>query len=403
MAIYARISRMDQKLPSNNQSVENQICLAKEYIARDTMLCHMQIQVFRDVGYTGTNFNRPAVRKLLAGIYLGRIQAIVVKDFSRLSRNHIQLSELREDTFVRYPVIFISIGDGYDSRKRETVELCAGFRSIFYEYYCRDISRKVKHALEAKKRNGEYSVAKVCFGYRKDKAGKLEICPQEARLVREIFTQAAKGKNTVQIANVLNLDEMEIALEEFAGKDNKKYWQPAEIWRILNNPIYAGTYIWHKYENEYRNGFFTRCVDREEWIRQEEHHLAIIPPEEFRRVQQRLKRTAGYGQKRRPRHIFHGITRCGYCHKALCRHRHKRELLVCKERHGEEQVIVEWRTLWEICARLWFGEELPKMQQWEMELFLQQFVQQIIVGPERSLLIWWKVTESAGETIDGGR
>lgn len=391
VAVYARISCIDRENRSNHQSIDNQIHLATEYINRDPELCRMRIQVFRDEGYTGTSLNRPAVQKLLAGIYLGKIQALVVKDFSRLSRNHIQMSELRENTFVRYPVIFVSIGDGYDSRKQENVELCASFRSVFYEYYCRDVSRKVKQALEAKKQNGEYAVARVPFGYRKGEGGGLQVCPQEAAVVRDIFAQAAMGMNTAQIARWLNCRPCREDSSQTGEGGGGKRWQSAAVWRILNDPVYTGTYVWHKYENEYRSGFCRQCVDRRDWHRRERSHPAIIPQEEFERAWNGRKRTAGFGRKKGKRHIFHGITRCGYCQQALCRHRRERELLVCRERHGEERNTVSWKILWKICAALWFDGEAPEMQEWEMEIFLHHFIRKITVGPGQKLLIYWKV------------
>lgn len=394
-AIYARISKKDQKHPERDQSIENQIHLAREYIGKDSELCHMEIQIFRDEGYTGTNLNRPSVRKLLAGIYLGKIQALVVKDFSRLSRNHIQMSEFREDTFLRYPIVFISIGDQYDSRRRDTVELCAGFRSIFYEYYCRDVSRKVKHALEARKQSGEYAVAKAPYGYRKSESGRFEICPEEAAQIREIFKLAVQGKNTVQIARWMNLLEEAPNSWGDAGMEETHHvrWQPAGIWRILNNPVYVGTHIWHKYESVYRDGFCRRNVERAQWNRQEESHPAIISQEEFLRAGQLQKRTEGYGKKKGKRHIFHGITRCGYCQRALCGHRQKKEWLVCREKHQGKQNAILWMKLWKICAWLWFDGEPPQMQEWEMELFLHQFIERITVGPGQQIWIQWRVTD----------
>lgn len=391
VAIYARISKKDQKYPEKNQSVENQIRLAMDYIQADSGLRHMKIQVFRDEGYTGTNLNRPAVSKLLAGIYLGRIQALVVKDFSRLSRNHIQLSELREKVFLRYSLIFVSIGDQYDSRDQGSRELSAGLQSVFYEYYCRDVSRKVKQALAAKKQKGEYAAARAPYGYRRGVEGGLEIHPQEARVVREIFYQAEMGKNTARIAEWMNHWQEEISGEwqgEISGK-----WQGAAIWRILNNPVYMGIHVWHKTENQYRNGFYRENLDREQWIQEESVYPAIVSREQFEKISRLQRRTAGYGKKKGKRHIFHGITRCGYCGKALCRHRRERDLLVCKEKHGGKDISVQWEVLWKICKTAWGQQEGLPEQEWEITLLLRQSVQRITCGPGQQVRIDWKVRE----------
>ena len=109
VAVYCRVSKRDQ-----STSIDNQIDLARNYIRQDIGLSGFRVCVFEDEGYTGTNMNRPAVKKLLAGIFLGKIQAMVIKDFSRLSRDHLILAELLEMVFPRYPLRVVSIADRYD-------------------------------------------------------------------------------------------------------------------------------------------------------------------------------------------------------------------------------------------------------------------------------------------------
>ncbi|MBO5484407.1 MAG: recombinase family protein [Lachnospiraceae bacterium] len=394
VAVYARISKTDKRCPEQNQSISNQIQLILEYIRQDSQLSDMKIQIFQDEGYTGTNMERPAVRKLLANIYLGRIQALVVKDFSRLSRNHIQLSELRENTFLRYPVIFISIGDYYDSRKKETMELGAGFRSVFYEYYSRDVSRKVKKTLESRKENGEYAVANAPYGYRKASSGGFEIEPVQAEQIKMIFILAREGWNTAQIARRLN----EIRGQEKPFTEGPGEWHTSQVWRIINNPVYMGYQVWHKYENKYQNGFYRKNVQREEWKKQEGRHPAIISENLYEQVQRQQHRTGAYGKKKGKRHVFHGVTKCGFCGRALCRHRQKREMLCCREIHHGQQTMISEHLLWESCLALWKRSvhktgvtEEKKWEEWEKELFLKEFVQRIFVEGEDVVWLQWKV------------
>ena len=384
VAVYARISRKDEE-GSSERSIDNQIQLARAYIERDAVLSQMQIRIFQDEGYTGTNLHRPAVQKLLASIYLGRIQALVVKDFSRLSRNHIQMSALREDTFCRYSVIFVSVADGYDSRKRGMVELGSGIRSIFNEYYCRDVSRKVKYALETKKQSGEYAVSRAPFGYRRGKDGRFVVCPQEADKVRKIFQMASEGHNCAQIADWLNRQQG--GEKQISNKQQMSVWQPSKIWRILNNPVYLGVHVWHKYESVYQNGFCTKCLNPNQWRTQENGHPAMISRELFELAVKRQKRTAGYQRKKGKRHIFHGITRCGVCNEALCRHRREREWLVCRKGHTR----ISCGLLLEICNVLWEGEDIGSLPEWEQEFFLHHFLDKIWVNPDKQIFFRWRM------------
>lgn len=397
VAIYARISKknMIQNSQKGNQSIANQIQLAKEYISKDGQLSKMQVRIFTDEGYTGTNLERPAVQKLLANIFLGRIQAVVIKDFSRLSRNHLQLSEFREHTMRKYPVVLISIGDGYDSRKQKGEELFLGVKSIFYEYYCRDISRKVKQSIAAKKEEGQYAVAKAPYGYRKGNNGRFVIEQEEGEVVKKIFQMASEGWNMVEIAK-------KISLEEKNSKNGKRktQWNSSKVWRIIHNPVYMGCQVWHKYENTYEDGFRSKAISREQWRVQEEMHPAIISGDLYRKIQRMQERSAGYGKRKGERHLFHGVTKCSICKKALCRHRRKKEFLCCREKHGDAEVLIAEEKLWEICRNLWENQEsfggdtrLKKMHTQEKQLFIKKFVEKITVG-EKRLWIQWKTVNN---------
>ncbi|RHV04805.1 hypothetical protein DXB96_07490 [Clostridium sp. OM07-10AC] len=178
VAVYCRVSKREE---GESRSIENQRCLARDKIAQDEVLSQYRICYFSDDGYTGTNMNRPAVKKLLAGIFSGKIQALVVKDFSRLSRDHLVLAELLENIFLRYPVRVISIADHFDS-DHDRPGLENGIKNLFYEYYCRDISNKTKKALQVKRQNGKGRTGKCPFGYERDPQGQLMINRWRRRL-----------------------------------------------------------------------------------------------------------------------------------------------------------------------------------------------------------------------------
>lgn len=392
VAIYARISKKDSMAghTEQNQSISNQIQLAREFILRDCQLSKMQIQIFIDEGYTGTNMERPAVQKLLANIYLGRIQALIVKDFSRLSRNHLQLSEFREYTIKKYPIVLVSIGECFDNRRPEEMDMCLGMKSVFYEYYCRDVSRKVKQSISAKKNAGEYAVSKAPFGYRKEISGRFIIEEEESIIVKRVFSLAEEGWNTGQIARELS---------KLEGMTKKKQWSASEIWRMINNPVYTGCHVWYKFKSVYENGFIMEEVPRGEWKKQEGLHPAIIPLQQYNRVQMKQKRTDGYGQRKGKRHLFQGITKCGICKKALCRHRHNKDLLCCREKHEGIYLTISQEQLWNICRQQWlqrsngrFEEKMISLA--EKKLFLKYFIRRIEVE-EKKIWIWWKTTKGS--------
>ena len=102
---------------------------------------------------------------MLAGVATGEIKVIAVKDFSRFGRNHLFVSELTEVVFKRLNVRFISVADTYDSYKSND-EMLMAFRSIFNEYYCVDVSNKIKSVLYSKNVSGDYAISKTVYGYK---------------------------------------------------------------------------------------------------------------------------------------------------------------------------------------------------------------------------------------------
>ena len=357
LAVYCRVSKGDG---SQSKSIDNQILLAKNWIGRDEASAHCALRIFEDDGYTGTNMNRPAVQKMLAGIFLGKIQALVVKDFSRLSRNHLVLAELLETVFPRYPVRVVSIGDNYDS-DYDHPDLENGIKNLFYEYYCRDISNKTKRALRAKRQKGGARPGKCPYGYEKDPGGKLVVKQREAETVCRIYRLCIGGRNCPRIAELLNQET-----------DDRR-WSASAVWQILHDPVYMGVDPWHKSESQYRNGFVRVGIPRDMWRINENSHQAIISRKMYEEAGKWYPEKENGGAKRRGRHLYHGLTKCGICGKALCRHSSDSNLLICKKDAKKIRIPIAGLSKM-ICGI--FGIESEKY----LEIFLRIFIRRIIVS-----------------------
>ena len=94
IALYIRLSTEDSKVGSF--SIENQKNALHQYV--DTMegVKNVEVLEFIDNGYSGTNFERPAVQELLDQIREGKINCIVVKDFTRFGRSSIEVGYFME-------------------------------------------------------------------------------------------------------------------------------------------------------------------------------------------------------------------------------------------------------------------------------------------------------------------
>ena len=169
MAGYCRLSKEDGE-NRISESIENQIRLISEYVdkAGDMKLVRMYI----DDGYSGLYFsNRPQFQQMMADIYKGEIQGVITKDISRLGREHIETGNYIERVFPSLGIRYVAILDGVDSVYHNNEEL-AQFKTLFNDMYSRDISKKIRGALTAQKKRGQFMSGFAPYGYVKDPADK---------------------------------------------------------------------------------------------------------------------------------------------------------------------------------------------------------------------------------------
>ena len=203
IALYIRLSIEDYKYDS--LSIENQSLVLHEYAASMPEALNAEIMEFIDNGYSGTNFERPQVQKLIELVRANQIDCIIVKDFSRFGRNSIETGYFIERVFPLFHTRFISISDDFDSSKfkGDTGGMDVAFKYLISEYYSRDMSIKTKSAKYAKMQRGEYQ-SKICpYGYRKSADGRMEPDPEAAAVVQLIFQLAAEGINATAITREL--------------------------------------------------------------------------------------------------------------------------------------------------------------------------------------------------------
>ena len=142
IALYIRLSIEDYKYDS--MSIENQRLVLNEYAAGMPEALNSEVLEFVDNGYSGTNFERPQVQKLIEMVRENRIDCIIVKDFSRFGRNSIEVGYFMERVFPIYGIRFISLNDEYDSAKyhEDTGGINVAFKYLISEFYSRDLSVK---------------------------------------------------------------------------------------------------------------------------------------------------------------------------------------------------------------------------------------------------------------------
>lgn len=121
VALYLRLSSEDTDGKSESESISNQRDLLHHYIHNTPDLCGADVVEFCDDGWSGKNFARPAVKKLLEQIKMGEIQCIVVKDLSRFGRDYITVGNYITRVFPFLNARFIAVNDHFDSSRREDI------------------------------------------------------------------------------------------------------------------------------------------------------------------------------------------------------------------------------------------------------------------------------------------
>ena len=302
IALYMRISKEDLFLQQESNSILYQRAMLKEYVSR--YFKEYQLLEFVDDGYSGTNFNRPSVAKLLECVRRKLIQCIIVKDFSRFSRDYIELGSYVEQIFPFMGVRFISINDHYDSEQIQggigTMDV--SFKFLLYDLYSKDLSVKVKTALNIQKEMGNYISANSPFGYEKGKENKhmLFIKEDEAIVVKRIFDMTLNGYTCKQIAGQFNKEGIktpkqfkmkakktdDLKKDKIIDKTNDKTleWHSATVDHILKNQIYVGDMIYGKYYKKEVGGK-NYLKPRSEWKVYRHHHEAIISRFIFEKAQ----------------------------------------------------------------------------------------------------------------------
>ena len=115
-AFYCRLSRDDDNEGDSN-SIQHQKQILERY-ARDHGI--EQYRYYVDDGYSGTNFNRPGFKEMLADIEAGHVRTVIVKDMSRFGRNYLEVGMFTEIKFPELDVRFIAINDGVDSDRDDS-------------------------------------------------------------------------------------------------------------------------------------------------------------------------------------------------------------------------------------------------------------------------------------------
>lgn len=331
---YIRLSKEDAqkaKKGDDSNSVINQGRLLDDYYNR-----HIDefesAEKYIDDGCTGTDTDREDFQRLLADIYAKKINCVIVKDLSRLSRNYTDAGTLIENLFVQMNVRFISLAESVDSYKNpdSVSNIIVPITNVMNDQYCYQTSKKIRQVFDYKKRNGEFIGSYAPYGYIKDPKDKhaLLVDEEAAEVVKQIFSMFVSGMTVRAIVNHLN-DHGVMCPSLYKQSQGLKYhcpngqtrpmWSTITVSSMLKNPVYVGdmaqgrnrvkSYKIHKLEP----------VPEEQWIVVQNTHEPIIDRETFAKAKDLLKRDTRTAPKQKQLYLFSGFLRCADCGRAMSR------------------------------------------------------------------------------------
>ena len=286
--LYERLSR-DDELQGESNSISNQKQMLEDFARRNGLPNPTH---FTDDGISGTRFDRPGFLAMMEEVEAGRVEAIVIKDMSRLGRDYLKVGQVMEVLRQR-GVRLIAINDGVDSLKGD--DDFTPFRNIMNEFYARDTSRKIRSVFKSKGMSGKHLTGTVIYGYLWDEKREHWLVDEEAaEVVRRIFSLTLEGYGSYQIACKLSADRIEIPVVHLArfneGVNRSKPvkdpygWGSSTIVNILKKREYLGHTINFKTRKHFKDKK-SHYVSEDEWTIFENTHEAIIDQQTFDLVQ----------------------------------------------------------------------------------------------------------------------
>ena len=329
VGIYCRLSNDDER-DGESVSIENQKLLLQSYVRQ---MGWNEIDVYIDDGYTGTNFNRPGVQRLIEDAKAKRINLILVKDLSRFGRNYIEIGQYTDYLFPSIGCRFVALNNGVDteSKNGSTDVMC--FLNLFNEFYSRDTSKKVKAVKRACAENGKFMGTYPAYGYKRDNEDKhhLVIDEDTAPIVRRIFSMRATGMGFTGIAAQLNEEGIPspgMLYYQRRGKADPRRvnhkWAGETVKHLIRNEVYIGNMVQGKTGTvSYKNKKLISKPE-DEWIRVEGTHEPIISQEIWDTVQSiDQKRVRKNAASDGIRSVFTGLVYCAECGFKMRNHTEK--------------------------------------------------------------------------------
>ncbi|MDE6788839.1 MAG: recombinase family protein [Ruminococcus sp.] len=292
VGIYLHLSQEDLR-EGDSLSIKNQKLILTKFVEDKGWTL---VSEYVDDVYTGTDFERPGVQKLLADTQSGKINIIVVKDLSRFGRNYIEVGRYIDYIFPMNNIRFIAINDNVDTAERNSAALeMMPIVTLFNEWHSSSTSKKIRAVYEANAKSGNYMGSLAPYGYERSDTPNhtLVIDPETAPVVKRLFNMRLSGMSYGKIAAAMNkesiLTPMEYRYDKW-GKTNPRFtsgvWSDSLVKTLLHNPVYLGKLVQLRTTTVSHKNHKVINKDPSEWAVVENTHEPIITQEIWDRIQE---------------------------------------------------------------------------------------------------------------------
>jgi len=320
--LYERLSREDER-ENESVSIENQKAFLEEYAIKNGFTNFIHIT---DDGWSGTRWDRPGFLQMIEKVDGGGVGQILIKDMSRLGRDHLRVGLFLEQLRER-DVRLIAVAESIDTAKGEDDFM--PFRNIIAEWQARDTSRKIRTIFNARTAQGKHVTGALPYGYLHDSQDRQKwILDEEAApIVARIYRSIIDGKSVTKIAEELTAEKV---LAPYAHWENinakvsrgsrrcsEPYeWSATTVICITQKQEYMGWKVLNKtVKDTYKSK--RKAADPEDMLIFKDNHPAIVDEETWNIVQ-RLRKTI-----RKPERIsgepnpLTGVLFCADCGKKM--------------------------------------------------------------------------------------
>ena len=386
--LYTRLSNDDD--PAQN-SLQNQQEICRAFAEKQGWTIAGSST---DDNISGMNFSRRGLDMLTAAVQAKQIDAVLVKDLSRLGRHRTQTA-LFIDYLRQQQVRVISVTEGVDTFCEED-DLMIGVRGLMNDYYAKDIGKKIRAGYRQKQKDG--IVITPPFGYWKDRnTGQIKIDAEAAVTVQLIYSLYLQGCGQKEIARRLNTAGRKTPAQlraERCGRevrhthktrDGQFLWTYASVKNILVEEAYTG--VLNNHRREYNNGK-AKHIDKTDWYRHEGFFPVIIERPEWERVQRLLKQQARPANGNQAKHRYAGLLTCQECGNTfipmircwngksrveyVCRGYHRNGKTYCSSHRIHEEVLDAAVQEYAETVRKQCAEELKKLVQMQKQWALRK-------------------------------